>query len=237
MIDLYYAATPNGLKLKIFMEETGVAHRLITVRLNKGEQFEPAFLAISPNNKIPALVDYAPADGGPPVSLFESCAMLSYLGEKTGQFYPEDARARLEISQWLYWQAAGLGPMAGQAGHFRAHAPETVPYGIDRYTKETARLYGVLDKRLETQAFIAGEYSIADMAAYPWIVPYDGLGQSLDDFPNVRRWFENIGKRDAVQRAYEGVEDPYARNRKPMSDEEREVLFGNKQHNTERKPS
>lgn len=230
LIDLYYAATPNGLKLKIFMEETALPHRLITVQLSKGEQFNPDFLVISPNNKIPALVDHAPKDGGPPISLFESCAMLAYLGEKTGRFYPQEARSRLEVSQWLYWQAAGLGPMAGQAGHFRAHAPEPIPYAIDRYTKETARLYRVLDQRLKDREYIAGDYSIADMAAYPWIVPHDGLGQSLDDVPNVNRWFESIGAREAVKRAYEDVEDPYARNRKPMSDEERKVLFGEGQH-------
>lgn len=234
MIDLYYAATPNGLKLKIFMEETQTPHRLITVRLSKGEQFNPDFLAISPNNKIPAMVDHAPKDGGPPITLFESCAMLAYLGEKTGQFYPESVRKRLEISQWLYWQAAGLGPMAGQAGHFRAHAPESAPYSIDRYTKETARLYRVLNERLKDRDYIAGDYSIADMAAYPWIAPYDGLGQSLVDFPNLKDWFERIGARDAVKRAYDGVEDPYARSRKPMSDEEREVLFGKRQHGSAR---
>ncbi|WP_428410072.1 glutathione binding-like protein [Hyphococcus sp.] len=234
MIDIYYAATPNGLKLKIFMEETGIEHRIVPVRLGKGEQFKPDFLAISPNNKIPALVDHAPVDGGAPIALFESCAMLAYLGEKTGLFFPKAARAQLEVKQWLMWQAAGLGPMAGQAGHFRAHAADKIAYAIDRYTKETARLYSVLDKRLQGRDFICGEYSVADMAAYPWVVPHAGLGQNLSDFPDLNRWFETISKRPAVLRAYEGVEDPYAAGAKPMSDEEREILFGRIQKSTSR---
>lgn len=230
MIDLYYAATPNGLKVKIFFEETGLRHHVLPVALSKGEQHRPAFLTISPNGKIPAMVDHAPdsifGDGGEPLVLFESCAMLLYLAEKTGRFLPADARGRLEARQWLFWQAAGLGPMAGQAGHFRAHAADAVPYAIDRYTKETARLYQVLDCRLEGRDFIIGDYSIADMAAYPWIVPHEGLGQPLGDFPNLKRWHERIAARPAVKRAYEGVTDPYANDRKPMSDAERKVLFG-----------
>lgn len=230
MIDLYTAATPNGLKLKIFFEETGLSHRIIRIDLGKGEQRRPEFLAISPNGKIPAMVDHEPetifGDGGAPIVMFESCAILLYLGEKTGRFLPEDARGRLEARQWLFWQAAGLGPMAGQAGHFRAHAPEPVPYAIDRYTNETARLYGVIDRRLEGRDYILGDYSIVDMAAYPWVAPYEGLGQTLSDFPDLNRWFERVGARPAVRRAYEGVSDPYGKDRKPMSDAERNVLFG-----------
>ncbi|MBB5517599.1 glutathione S-transferase N-terminal domain-containing protein [Amphiplicatus metriothermophilus] len=226
MIDLYYAATPNGLKLRLFFEETDLPHRLVRVDLGKGEQRAPAFLAISPNGKIPAMVDHAPADGGPPLALFESGAMLLYLAEKTGRFLPRDPRLRLECRQWLFWQMAGLGPMAGQAGHFRAHAPEPVPYAIHRYTNEVERLYGVLDRRLEGRDFILGEYSVADMACYPWIAVHDGLGQQLDARPALKGWVDRIAARPATQCAYEGVESHYAKNRPAMSEAERRVLFG-----------
>lgn len=226
MIDLYYAPTPNGLKLKIFVEESGIEHRIVPVRLAKGEQFTPEFLAISPNNKIPALVDHEPADGCAPLALFESCAMLAYLGEKTGMFYPQDPRAQLVVKQWLMWQAAGLGPMAGQAGHFRAHAAEKVEYAINRYTNELARLYGVLDRRLQGRDFICGEYSVADMAAYPWVFPYHGLGQSLSRLPDLARWFDNISQRPAVICAYQGIEDTYCAGASSMGEEERRILFG-----------
>ena len=176
MIDLYFAATPNGLKIKLFFEESGLPCRVIPVSLSKGEQFEPSFLAISPNNKIPAIVDHAPLGGGAPINLFESGAILLYLAEKSGRFLPQGTRERGEVLQWLFWQVGGLGPMAGQIGHFNIYAPEPVPYAIDRYTRETARLYGVLDRRLADRPFIAGEYSIADMAIYPWIVPHEGHG-------------------------------------------------------------
>lgn len=225
MIDLYYWGTPNGLKLKLFMEETGLSHRIIPVNIGKGEQFKPEYLAISPNNKIPALVDHDPAGGGEPISLFESGAMLLYLAEKTGRFLPADARGRAEVLQWLFWQVGGLGPMAGQNGHFLVYAPEKVPYAIERYLKETHRLYGVLDKRLADREFIAGEYSIADIAAYPWIVPHEPHGQDLEDFPHLKRWFETIKARPATVRAYEGVEPAYV-VRKALSEEERRVLFG-----------
>jgi GSH-dependent disulfide-bond oxidoreductase len=226
MIDLYLANTPNGLKMRLFFEETGEPHRLIRVDIGKGEQFEPAFLAISPNNKIPAMVDHAPADGGSPLSMFESGAMLLYLAEKTGRFLPADLRGRTQVLQWLFWQVGGLGPMAGQNGHFAVYAPEKLPYAIDRYVKETNRLYGVLDRRLEDRAFVAGnEYSIADMACYPWIVPHAAHGQRLEDFPNVRRWFAEIAGRPATIRAYDGVANTYA-PAKPISEEERKVLFG-----------
>ncbi len=225
MIDFYFAATPNGLKIKLFLEETGLAHRVTTVSLSKGEQFKPEFLAISPNNKIPAIVDHAPADGGAPLSLFESGAILLYLGEKIGRLVPTDLRGRAEVLQWLFWQMAGLGPMAGQIGHFNVYAPEKVPYAIDRYTRETHRLYGVLDRRLEGREFIAGEFSIADIACYPWIVPHQAHGQDLDDFPNLARWFRAMAERPATVRAYEGVENAYA-PKQALSERERQVLFG-----------
>ncbi|WP_460734954.1 glutathione binding-like protein [Lysobacter tyrosinilyticus] len=227
MIDLYYWGTPNGLKLKLFMEESGLPHRIVPVNIGKGEQFEPEFLAISPNNKIPALVDHDPVGGGAPIPLFESGAMLLYLAEKTGRFLPTDARGRAEVLQWLFWQVGGLGPMAGQNGHFVVFAPERVPYAIERYVKETNRLYGVLDKRLADREFISGdEYSIADMATYPWIVPHEPHGQDLDDFPHLKRWFEAIKARPATVRAYEGVAPAYVGGRNALSEEERRILFG-----------
>jgi len=225
MIDLYFAATPNGLKIKLFLEETGLAYRAIPVDIGKGEQFEPAFLAISPNNKIPAIVDNEPRDRGEPLCVFESGAILIYLAQKSGRLLPADERGRMEVLQWLFWQTSGLGPMAGQNGHFNFYAPEKIPYAIDRYTRETHRLYGVLNKRLQGREYIAGEYSIADIASYPWIVPYRGHGQDLADFPNLQRWFEAIGARPATIRTYEGVADSYS-NSGGLSDDERKVLFG-----------
>jgi GSH-dependent disulfide-bond oxidoreductase len=225
MIDLYYWGTPNGHKLTVFLEEAGLAYRIIPVDIGKGDQFKPEFLAISPNNRIPALVDHVPAHGGAPLAMFESGAMLIYLADKTGRFVPADVRGRADVMQWLFWQVGGLGPMAGQNGHFNVYAPEKVPYAIDRYTRETARLYGVLDRRLADREYIAGDYSIADIACYPWIVPHAAHGQDLADFPNVRRWFDTIRVRPAVRRAYEGVPESYA-PAKPLSDEERRVLFG-----------
>lgn len=203
MIDLYYWPTPNGHKITIFLEETGLAYAIKPVDIGKGEQFQPDFLKISPNNRMPAIVDHAPADGGGPLSVFESGAILLYLAEKTGQFLPTDLRGRTEVLEWLFWQMGGLGPMAGQNHHFTQYAPEKIPYAIERYQRETERLYGVLDRRLAGRAFIAGTYSIADMAAYPWIVPHKRQGQDLDTFPNVKRWFETMRARAAVVRAYE----------------------------------
>jgi GST-like protein len=201
MIDLYYWTTPNGHKLTIFLEEAQLPYRIVPVNISTGEQFQPDFLRISPNNRIPALVDHAPAEPGPPVSVFESGAMLLYLAEKTGKFIPADLRGRVEVLQWLFWQMAGLGPMAGQNHHFSAYAPEKIAYAIDRYVRETGRLYAVLDQRLADRPFVAGDYSIADMASYPWIVPHQRQGQSLEDFPNLKRWFHAIRERPAVQRA------------------------------------
>lgn len=217
MIDLYFSPTPNGMKLKLFLEETGIAHRIVPVSLSQGEQFAPAFLAISPNNKIPALIDHAPADGGTPLAMFESGAMLLYLADKCGLLVPPGARARSEVLQWLFWQMAGLGPMAGQNGYFRVYAPEPVPFALARYSAETRRLYGVLERRLAGREFIAGGYSIADIACYPWIVPHAAHGMPLSGFPNLRRWFDAIGARPATRRAYQGVEDVYARPGKAVA--------------------
>jgi GSH-dependent disulfide-bond oxidoreductase len=224
MIDLYYWTTPNGHKITIFLEEAGVPYRIIPINIGKGEQFGADFLRIAPNNRIPAIVDTAPADGGAPLSVFESGAILLYLAEKTEQFLPSEARARADVLQWLFWQMAGLGPMAGQNHHFVQYAPEQVPYAIQRYVNETNRLYGVLDAQLAGRDYVAGDYSIADMAIYPWIVPYKKQRQSLDDFPHLKRWFATIAARPAVQRAYDRAREI---NSKPVvSDESRTVLFG-----------
>jgi GST-like protein len=225
MLDLYFWTTPNGYKIAIALAEMNLPHRVVPVNIGKGEQFKPDYLAISPNNKMPALVDHDPKDGGAPISVFESGAILLYLAEKTGQFMPPDLRGRYEVLQWLFWQMAGLGPMAGQNGHFNVFAPEKIPYAIERYTKETNRLYGVLDKRLADREFVAGAYSIADMAIYPWIKPYKQHGQNLDDFRNVKRWFETLGERPAVKKAYEQPDNSYNPNQ-PLSDEARKILFG-----------
>lgn len=224
MIDLYYWTTPNGHKVLIFLEEAGVPHRVLPVNISKGEQFAPDFLRIAPNNRIPAIVDTAPADGGAPISIFESGAILQYLAEKTGQFLSADVRGRVEIMQWLFWQMGGLGPMAGQNHHFVQYASQSIPYAMDRYVNETNRLYGVLDKRLAERDYIAGDYSIADMAAYPWIVPHKRQKQNLDEFPHLKRWFGTIGARPAVKRAYERAREI---NRQPVvSDKSKAVLFG-----------
>ena len=226
MIELYYWATPNGHKITMFLEEAGVPYEIRPVDITAGEQFAPEFLAISPNNRIPAIVDTAPSDGGAPISVFESGAILQYLAGKTGRFFPEDPRTRTAVLEWLYWQVGGLGPMAGQNHHFGTYAPEKIPYAIDRYVRETARLYGVLDKRLTGREFVAGdEYTIADMAAYPWIVPHERQGQDLADFPNLKRWFDAIAARPATQRAYAAGKNITARN-EITSAEGRKVLFG-----------
>ncbi|MHC5347810.1 glutathione binding-like protein [Metapseudomonas furukawaii] len=215
MIDLYYWTTPNGHKVSLFLEEAGLPYRLHPININRDEQFQPHFLKISPNNRIPAIVDQEPADGGDPLSLFESGAILLYLAEKTGRFIPQDLRGRQECLQWLFWQMGGLGPMAGQNHHFNRFAPEKLPYAIQRYVKETARLYGVLDKRLADRAFVAGEhYSIADMAIYPWIDRHPWQDQNLDDFPHLKRWYQTIKARPATVRAYALVDqvNPPAKN-------------------------
>lgn len=207
MIDLYYWTTPNGHKVSLFLEEAGLPYKVHPINIGQGDQFKPDFLKIAPNNRIPAIVDHSPTDGGAPISLFESGAILLYLAEKTGQFIPKDLRGRQEALQWLFWQMGGLGPMAGQNHHFSQFAPEKIPYAIKRYVDETARLYGVLDRRLADRAFVAGEdYSIADMAIYPWIVSHKWQSQRLEDFPHVQRWFNSIKERPATVRAYELVQ-------------------------------
>ncbi|WP_330213391.1 glutathione binding-like protein [Pseudomonas sp. Z18(2022)] len=207
MIDLYYWTTPNGHKVSLFLEEAGLPYEVHPINIGQGDQFKPDFLKIAPNNRIPAIVDQNPTDGGAPISLFESGAILLYLAEKTGQFIPQDLRGRQEALQWLFWQMGGLGPMAGQNHHFSQFAPEKIPYAIKRYVDETARLYGVLDRRLADRKFVAGEeYSIADMAIYPWIVSHKWQSQKLEDFPHVERWFNHIKQRPATVRAYELVQ-------------------------------
>jgi GST-like protein len=224
MIELYFWTTPNGYKPLIFLEETGLDYTLVPVDIGAGAQFEPDFLKIAPNKRIPAIVDTAPAGGGKPISVFESGAILHYLAEKTGRFLPTEPAARADVQQWLFWQMGGLGPMAGQNHHFSNYAPEKIPYAIDRYVKETARLYRVLDTRLADRDFIAGDYSIADMASYPWIVPYRNQGQDLADFPNLARWFAVVGARDAVKRAYAKGK---ALNTVPtVTEESKRILFG-----------
>jgi GST-like protein len=227
MIDLYFWTTPNGYKPLIFLEEAGIEHTLRPVDIGKGEQFEPDFLAVSPNNRIPAIVDRAPDGGGEAIPVFESGAILTYLAEKTGRFLPTDPVARADVQQWLFWQMGGLGPMAGQNHHFRNYAAEQIPYAIDRYVDETARLYGVLDKRLADRAFVAGDYSIADMAIYPWIVPHEAQGQDLNTFPNVKRWFAVMRTRPAVKRAY--ARGKALNTTTPITEESKKILFGQRQ--------
>jgi GSH-dependent disulfide-bond oxidoreductase len=202
MIDLYYWTTPNGHKISIFLEEAELPYIIHPINIAKNDQFAPEFLKISPNNKIPAIVDQDPAEGNKPIAIFESGAILQYLAEKTGKFLPTDIYQRMEVIEWLFWQVGGLGPMLGQNHHFMQYAPEKIPYAISRYLKETERLYGVLNHRLADREFIAGTYSIADMAAYPWTVPHESQQINLDNFANVKRWFEAMKARPAVQRAY-----------------------------------
>jgi GST-like protein len=230
MIDLHYWTTPNGHKITMFLEEAGLAYRIFPVNIGKGDQFKPQFLAISPNNRIPAIVDNEPADGGDPVSVFESGAILLYLAEKTGKLISSDPRRRVMAIEWLFWQMGGLGPMAGQNHHFALYAPEKIPYAIKRYVDETNRLYGVLNKQLGKYEFIAGDYSIADIAAYPWIVPYERQGQSLDDFPNLKRWFHAIRERPATVRAYAKADEVNPKQG-PMTEEDKKILFGQTSRN------
>jgi GSH-dependent disulfide-bond oxidoreductase len=224
MIDLYYWTTPNGHKITMFLEETGLAYRIVPVNIGTGAQFEPAFLAIAPNNRIPAIVDQKPADGGAPLSVFESGAILQYLAEKTGRLLPVELRGRVEVLQWLIWQVANLGPMAGQNHHFARYTSQKIPYAIERYVNETNRLYGVLNRRLSNRAYIAGDYSIADIATYPWIVPYENQGQRLEDFPNLKRWFERIRDRPATRRAYQKAAT--INTGETVTEEAKRVLFG-----------
>ena len=224
MIDLYYWTTPNGHKITLFLEEAGLPYTIHPVNLGRGDQFKPEFLAISPNNRIPAIVDQDPGDGGAPVPVFESGAILLYLAEKTGKFLPRDLRGRIAALEWLFWQVGGLGPMAGQNHHFKQYAPEKLSYAIERYVNETNRLYAVLNERLSDRAFVAGAYSIADMASYPWIVPYENQGQKLTDFPHLERWFEAIRARPATQRAYAKAAEINGAPI-PVDEESRKILF------------
>lgn len=227
MIDVHYWPTPNGHKITMFLEETGTPYTIVPVNIGKGDQFKPDFLKIAPNNRMPAIVDHKPKDGGAPVEIFESGAILLYLAEKTGQFMPSDIRKRYDVIQWVMWQMGGLGPMAGQNHHFNVYAPEKLQYAIDRYVKETNRLYGVLNKRLADREFLAGDYSIADMMSYPWVVPWKRQSQNIDDFPHLRRWFNAIRERPATVRAYELTEkvNPNAAVG-IQTDEARKILFG-----------
>jgi GSH-dependent disulfide-bond oxidoreductase len=227
MIDVYSWPTPNGHKIHIMMEETGLPYRVHGVDIGRGDQFEPAFLKISPNNKIPAIVDSEGPDGKP-ISIFESAAILLYLAEKTSKFMPKDARGRYAVLEWLMFQMGSIGPMFGQANHFRAYAPEKIPYAIDRYTKEANRLYGVMDRRLAAHAYVAGDYSIADIAIFPWMRYGDRRGVNIDDFPNVKRWFDSIDARPAVKRGLEVLNEK-SRNG-PMDDKQKEILFGATQY-------
>lgn len=224
MIELYYWPTPNGHKITIFLEETGLPYRIVPVDISAGDQFKPEFLEFSPNNRMPAIIDHEPDDGGAPITVFESGAILVYLAEKTGKFLPSDTRAKKTVMEWLFWQMGGLGPMAGQNHHFVQYAPEKIPYAIDRYVNETNRLHGVLDRRLQDREWLADSYSIADMAAYPWVVPWKSQMQNIDDFPNLRRWFNAMRARPAVVAAYEKGA-PWS-NRQAVTEKGKKLLFG-----------
>ena len=232
MIDLYYWPTPNGHKITLFLEELvdaghALEYSVKPVNIGAGDQFKPEYLVISPNNKMPAIVDHAPADGGAPISVFESDAILQYLAEKTGLFLPEDLRGRITAMEWLFWQMGGLGPMTGQMGHFNVYAPEPIPYAIDRYGREVTRLHGVMDKRLAENEFLAGDaYTIADISTYPWIGAYDKLPADFASFPNIKRWHETIAARPATERAYAWKHKVNPDAGKPLSEEERKHLFG-----------
>lgn len=224
MIELYYWPTPNGHKITLFLEEASLDYRIHPVNISAGDQFKPEFLCFSPNNRMPAIIDTDPADQGEAVTVFESGAILLYLAEKTGQFLPQDLRGRKTVTEWLFWQMGGLGPMAGQNHHFGMYAPEKLPYAIARYVNETNRLYGVLDRRLGDHRYVAGEgYTIADMAAYPWIVPWKRQQQDLDSFPHLRRWFDEIRERPATLRAYSKAE-PFTQP--AVTEEGKKLLFG-----------
>lgn len=225
MIDLYYWTTPNGHKITLFLEEAGLEYNVHPINIGKGDQFAPEFLKIAPNNRIPAIVDQNPNDHGEPISVFESGAILQYLAEKTGKFLSEDLRLKTQTLEWLNWQMGGLGPMAGQNHHFGVYAPEKIEYAINRYVKETARLYGVLDRRLQDREFIVGDYSIADMACYPWVVPYERQKQNINDFPNLKRWFDAIAAREATKRAYALV-DKVNPGQPPNDEAAKKILFG-----------
>jgi GST-like protein len=231
MIELHYWPTPNGWKIAIALEEMELPYTLRYVNIARGEQFSEEFLAISPNNRMPAIVDDEPLGGGPPLAIFESGAILLYLAEKSGRFLPRDVRGRYEVIQWVMWQMGGLGPMGGQVGHFRLYAPEPIGYAIDRYTDEVNRLYGVLDRRLESREYICGEYSVADMACWPWIVPHARHGQRIEDFANLHRWYEHLKTRPALRRGFDVGKEIRQLGRGGPDEEARKVLFGQKARN------
>ncbi len=221
-IDVHYWPTPNGWKVTIMLEELGVPYNVIPVNIGTGEQFKPGFLKISPNNRMPAIVDPEPLGGGAPLAIFESGAILEYLAEKYGQFMPKDTRGKYDVLQWLYWQMANLGPNSGQANHFRNYASEKIGYGIDRYTNEVNRLYGVMNIQLADHEFLAGDYSIADMASWPWVILYERMGQNLNEFPHLKRWIDAVGARPAVVKGKAVGQEIRAE----MSEEAKKVLFG-----------
>ena len=227
MIDLYYWPTPNGHKITLFLEEAGLPYTIKPVDIGRGDQFKPDYLAISPNNKMPAIVDHDPVDGGEAISVFESGSILLYLADKTKRFIPQDLRGRVEVINWLFWQMGGLGPLTGQHGHFSVYAPAKIPYAIERYRKESERLLDVLDRRLQGRAFIAGDdYSIADMACWPWIDPYSKAPLDLDPFVEVRRWRDAIAARPATIRAMARGPQVNPKSGQPMGDAEKKILFG-----------
>jgi GST-like protein len=225
MIQLHAWPTPNAFKVSIFLEETGTPYEVVAVDIGGGDQFAPAFLEISPNGRMPAIVD-TDGPGGQPISVFESGAILCYLGEKTGRFFPQETRAKYTVLQWLFWQMAGVGPMFGQAGHFTRYAPEKIPYAIERYTNEVKRLCTVLDGRLAQSEFVAGEYSIADMAIFPWMTLYR-MREQMAGLPHLQRWLDTLNARPAVQRGLELLKD--RRRAGPLTDAQREALFGTRQ--------
>jgi GST-like protein len=226
-IELYYWPTPNGVKISIMLEELGVPYDVKYVNIGKGDQFQPDFLKIAPNNRMPAIID-PEGPGGEPISVFESGAILQYLGRKFGKFYPTDERKRVAVDEWLMWQMSGLGPMSGQAGHFRLYAPEKVQYGIDRYTNEVNRLYGVLNRQLEGKDYIAGEYSIADMASIGWVNAFKNYEQNLDEFPNLKRWHDTVNARPAVARGLVVGKEEREKSNLANDKEAQKILFGQK---------
>ena len=226
MIDLYYWTTPNGHKITIFLEETTLPYKIHPINIGKGEQFKADFLTISPNNRIPAMIDNDPPGGGKPIPVFESGAILVYLAEKTGKFLPTEPRARADVMQWLFWQMGGLGPMSGQNNHFSNNAQEKIQYAMDRYRNEVNRLYGVMNKRLADRPFLAGEYSIADMASYPWAVLHERQHQKIADFPHLKKWLDTIAARPAVKKAYEWTPKINPGQGGIRTAEERAILFG-----------
>jgi GST-like protein len=227
-IELYYWPTPNGWKISVMLEELGVPYKMNYINIGKGEQFDPEFLAIAPNNRMPAIIDPEGPDGEP-ISIFESGAILQYLGRKFNKFYPDDERIRVEIDQWLMWQMGGLGPMAGQAHHFRIYAPEKIPYAISRYTNEVRRLYGVMDKRLADRPFLAVEYSIADIACIGWATLWERQGQKIEEFPNLKAWLDRMKERPAVLKGVAiGLQKREETQAKMQDKDRQEILFGKK---------